>query len=95
MRLDGLYDDPPVGPPEIPWRTWVKLLPWLEEQAAVTNESLAVAAGLSPKYVANKRWLDAIARHWPDKWEIDRLVKRSGNWQKIIHQHPSIDVDSL
>lgn len=84
IPLAAIYDDPPIGPPGIPWRTWLKISEWLGNQSSFGYEELAAAAGVSVKHARNQQWLDRIAENDPQHWKIDRLVKASGAWRRSI-----------
>jgi hypothetical protein len=61
--LDGVFDTPPVGPDAIPWRTWLRLLAWLDtlpEGTRITTADVAAAARVDCDYARNKKWLAAI-----------------------------------
>lgn len=85
--LDGVWDDPPIGPDGIYWKTWLQLEPWLQEQfdshKAVSTTDLATAADVDPTWVRRKGWIEAIARHMPDKWELT-LIPTGGRPSKGI-----------
>lgn len=75
--LDGLWNDPPIGPAGIHWQVWLRLEPWLraawEDGRSVTYETVADAAGVQETWARKSRWLDAIAAWAPDLWSTGRL----------------------
>lgn len=75
--VDGIWQDPPIGPDGIHWRVWLKLEPWLLEQQAaerpVTYDSLAHVARVDATYAKKEKWLDRIAAFMPDAWQIGQL----------------------
>lgn len=75
--VDGIWQDPPVGPPGIYWRTWLALEPWLRQQheagTPITYESLAQAAHVEVDHAKRNRWLDLIAAHMPAVWQVGQL----------------------
>lgn len=66
-----------LGPPEIPTRAWLRLLPWLDHQETITPETLATRTGYAVGVVRRGAWLRAIMNHQPDRWEIE-AIKRAG-----------------
>lgn len=73
-EVDELYDEPPIGPPGIPWKTWLKLEPWLDERTEpITMQDLAEAAGVSLDWVQRGQWLQAIAQYLPGSWTVGRI----------------------
>lgn len=62
--LDGLWDDPPLGPEGIDWRVWLRLQPWLEEQdrtgGEITNTTVGEAMGVDPTWVSKAGWLNIL-----------------------------------
>lgn len=76
--IDGVWNDPPFGPPEINWRIWLRLEPWLKAQhaagASLTYENLAEAVDVTLNYVQHNKWLDVIASYMPDMWQISSLI---------------------
>jgi len=79
--LDGLWNDPPVGPPGIPFMTWrEKLLPWLDSLPAgaeLTYADIADYLDVSKKYVRSRQWLQSIAEYTED-WHASSIVKGRG-----------------
>lgn len=75
--LDGVWNDPPLGPQGIHWQVWLRLEPWLRQQwqtsNPIDNHSLATAAGVSLNWVQRNGWLDLIAEYMPGQWQISRL----------------------
>ena len=82
--LDGLYQDPPIGPAGIDWKIWQKLEPWLSDRHAqglsVTYADLA--EWLGPKknkktgeetdranYFRDHGYLRIIMQYQPELWE--------------------------
>lgn len=88
--LDELHESPEmlIGcPTGMYWRTWLKLLPWLEQQETVSAESLAEAAGVSVDHVYRQRWLEVIAAEYSATWQIDRLRRQMrGRPPKILRR---------
>lgn len=85
--IDGIWDDPPIGPEGIFWKAWLRLQPWLEEQyesgASINAYTIAEAIGSSPTWVNRAGWVNAIALYEPEKWELN-LVPISGGNRKTI-----------
>jgi hypothetical protein len=86
--IDGVWNDPPLGPPEIHWRIWLRLEPWLQEQhdqgATLTYETLADAGGVSLDWVKRNKWLDVIAAYMPDVWQISQLAPNGGRPKRLL-----------
>lgn len=94
--LDGIYDDPPVGPDGIPWKTWARLEPWLdslETGAIVGDAEIAEVLQLSAGHVRNNHWIESIVeyyarlgvsedRRW--QWPKTVMVKGRGRPRKVM-----------
>lgn len=86
--LDGVFDTPPVGPDAIPWRTWLRLLAWLDtlpEGTRITTADVAAAARVDVDYARNKKWLAAIEQWFagltgPERglWARPELLEKKG-----------------
>lgn len=78
--IDGVYNDPPVGPDAIYWRVWIRLYPWLmemqEKGEAITYDALAIAAKVERNWAYKNRWLDAIAEYLPG-WKVVALPAKT------------------
>lgn len=91
--LDGVFDDPPIGPAGIPWRTWLRLQAWLdtlEEGVLVGAEELAAAVRVSARHVVNEKWVAAIVAYYADlaipeaeKWYIPELMQKGRGRPKV------------
>ena len=72
--LDGIWEDPPIGPEGMSWKMWLKLEPWLEEQHAagsiITNAIIAEAMGVTLNWVTREKWLEAIVEYLPAQWDM-------------------------
>lgn len=67
--LDGLYNDPPIGPAGMYFKIWLRLQPILEQFAecqALWVGDLARLLGYSEKHVKNERWLDMLLAYYED-----------------------------
>jgi hypothetical protein len=84
--VDGIFNDPPIGPDGINWRVWLKLKPWLEEKRAngetVTYESLAGAI-IMPRKVKGTR-----TRETADKEVSNDFIKNHKWLEKIVAYWP-------
>lgn len=90
--IDGIYNDPPVGPDAIYWRIWIRLYPWLMEMQAkgepVTYDALAAAAKVERNWAYKNRWLDAIAEYLPG-WKVVALPAKTRPKMAISHDADS------
>ena len=98
--IDGIYNDPPVGPDAIYWRIWIKLYPWLMEMQEnglpITYDELAAAAKVERNWAYKNRWLDAIAEYLPG-WKVVALPAKTKPKMAItsrpddVHEKPPED----
>jgi len=107
--LDGVWNDPPLGPDGIEWRVWLRIEAWLEEQAkrdgqiTITYDDLAQVVvprlrkdkdtnelayhdkGLSSEYMRKNKWLELIAGHLSEDWQLEKLtVSAKGGRPKTV-----------
>jgi len=84
--LDEVYDDPPIGPPGIPWRTWLRIGPLLREahvaQREVAIADIAAAADVTYRHAAREGWLAAIARWAPHLWVLGASQTQTGRGRR-------------
>ncbi len=76
-EVDAIHDEPPIGPAGIPWRTWIRIEPWIEERwkagEPITPSDLAELTGTHPDHVRKSRWVEAIRDRDPEHWSVGRL----------------------
>lgn len=78
-EVDALYDEPPIGPAGIPWRTWIQIEPWLEGRTEpITMQDLAEVTRMSVDHVQRYQWLQAIADYLPHLWSVGRIDPTAG-----------------
>lgn len=72
--IDGIWEDPPIGPDGIPWQTWLKLEPWLNNQWQQGNlvgaRQIALYLRGSELYIRQEKWLPIIQTFQPDRWDL-------------------------
>ena len=77
--LDAIHDDPPIGPPEIHWRAWLKLEPWLKKlwmtwdsatMPGIGYADLAEVVKRHPTWASRSGWVEAIANYSPAEWAM-------------------------
>lgn len=80
--LDGISDDPPIGPARMHWKTWLQLdfdMEQLPEGAALWPCDLAYSADVSEKYVKDNAWVDMI---------LDYYADNGGDWYSLRMRDP-------
>lgn len=94
--LDGIWDDPQIGPDGIPWRTWILLRDWLDSLPVGTQvgaSEIADALDLNASYIRNKKWVDAIVAFYavleiPEelrwRWPETVMQKGRGRPRKVM-----------
>jgi len=86
--LDQVLDDPPIGPPEIAYKTWLKIWPNLAQahiaQTEVAMDDIAAWAWVDRSYVSRQQWLPAIARHLPYLWEFGASQAQTGRGRRRL-----------
>jgi hypothetical protein len=89
--LDGLWQNPPIGPEGISWKVWTRLEPWLEQRhtqgLSVTYADIADYMGAKKpgeetdreKYFKDRKWLQIIVNYQPELWCIDTIRPSKGS----------------
>ncbi|MCA9980570.1 MAG: hypothetical protein KDD89_07055 [Anaerolineales bacterium] len=78
IPLTAIYDDPPIAPEGIYWRTWLKIYERVETAESITIQELADWAGVGYTYVSGNKWLDGIMQFYKDEWEPVRISRKKG-----------------
>lgn len=77
-ELDGLYQDPPIGPAGIYWKTWMQLSDWLdtvELGVVVTANDIAEKMDMSVSYVKSERWIQKVKAFYSE-WEDENVMQK-------------------
>jgi hypothetical protein len=77
LPLVGVYDDPPIGPEGIYWRTWLTIKDKVETAETITIYDLAEWAGASREWVTRQKWLEAIMNYYSDEWQPIKIGRKS------------------
>lgn len=103
--LDGVWDDPPFGPEDVPWRTWLLIEPWLDSLAlgsVVDAGLLAERLGLSASYIKSSKWIQAIIAYYaglgtPDaeRWQLYAMQKGRGRPKVRMIREEVAALDSI
>jgi len=79
LPLAGVWDDPPLGPEGIYWKSWLKIKKLLDEKKpgdTVTLDDLAAAAGVARTWASSQKWLTRIAEYYKPEWEEERILRK-------------------
>lgn len=74
--------------PEISIKAWEKIEPILSNPKNVMVDvyDLAAVTGYHHSYFSKGKWLNAIAREFPDEWEVGTVGLPEGGWRKVIRR---------
>lgn len=71
--VDGIWDEPPFAPAPFNWQEWRLIEPWLDEKwelgGLVGRNEIAALLGISAKWVASRKLLQAVITIQPDRWQ--------------------------
>lgn len=77
LPLAGVYDDPPIGPEGIYWRTWLQIKDKVADAETITIYDLAEWAEVNRQWVTSQKWLEAIMDYHSDEWQSIKIGRKS------------------
>lgn len=74
--------------PEISTRAWERIEPVLDDlqNATVDAYDLMAATGYSRRHISANNWLGAIAKKFPEIWEVGTVGLPAGGWRKVLRR---------
>lgn len=74
--------------PEISTRAWERIEPVLDDlqNATVDAYDLMAATGYSRRHISANNWLGAIAKKFPEVWEVGTVGLPAGGWRKVLRR---------
>jgi hypothetical protein len=78
IPLTGFYHDPPIHPPQIGYRTWLRIVDRVASAETITIYDLAEWAGVTREWVSRNNWLGAIMEYYAPEWEAVKIGRRNG-----------------